>query len=186
MRLTIEDLEMLKELADELEEQHIETEKALQEDLGKPETFSYLIILPCFITGFPDAKEMEVHDQSKKIVELNAIIEDYEHTISQFREFVLQLQSYVSKLTVDAGKRITFVFFRELETLRAESQTAQSESATQASKASHIMSLNIKLQSSMSKTQSRNIDLELGKIEAQEARELLGIIQVCLKLYLFS
>lgn len=37
MRLTIEDLEMLKELADELEEQHIETEKALQEDLGKLE-----------------------------------------------------------------------------------------------------------------------------------------------------
>jgi dynactin 1 len=34
MRLSIEELEMLKELADELEEQHIETEKALQEDLG--------------------------------------------------------------------------------------------------------------------------------------------------------
>lgn len=34
MRITIEDLEALKELNDELEENHIETEKAMQEDLG--------------------------------------------------------------------------------------------------------------------------------------------------------
>lgn len=40
MRLNIEDLEMLKELADELEEQHMETEKALQEDIGKPVSFN--------------------------------------------------------------------------------------------------------------------------------------------------
>jgi dynactin 1 len=33
--MTIEDLESLKELNDELEENHVETEKALQEDLGK-------------------------------------------------------------------------------------------------------------------------------------------------------
>lgn len=35
MRLTVEELEMLKELADELEEQHVEAEKALQEDIGE-------------------------------------------------------------------------------------------------------------------------------------------------------
>jgi dynactin 1 len=34
MRITIEDLEALKELSDELEENHIETEKSMQEDLG--------------------------------------------------------------------------------------------------------------------------------------------------------
>lgn len=34
MRITIEDLEALKELNDELEENHIETEKALQEEIG--------------------------------------------------------------------------------------------------------------------------------------------------------
>ena len=34
MRITIEDLEALKELNDELEENHVETEKAMQEDLG--------------------------------------------------------------------------------------------------------------------------------------------------------
>jgi len=34
MRITIEDLEALKELNDELEENHMETEKSLHEDLG--------------------------------------------------------------------------------------------------------------------------------------------------------
>jgi len=39
------------------------------------------------------------------------------------------------------------------------------------------MSLNLKLQSNMSKSQSKTIDLELNRIETREARELLGIIQ---------
>lgn len=34
MRITVEDLESLKELNDELEENHIETEKQLYEDIG--------------------------------------------------------------------------------------------------------------------------------------------------------
>ena len=34
MRVVIEDLEALKELNDELEENHVETEKALQEEIG--------------------------------------------------------------------------------------------------------------------------------------------------------
>jgi dynactin 1 len=69
-------------------------------------------------------------------------------------------------------------FSRELDSLRAETQSAQTESATQASKASQIMSMNLKLQSSVSKNQAKNIDLELRKIEAREARELLSIVQV--------
>lgn len=67
---------------------------------------------------------------------------------------------------------------RELDTLRAQTQTAQTESATQASKASQIMSMNLKLQSTVTKTQAKTIDLELRKIEAKEARELLSIVQV--------
>lgn len=40
------------------------------------------------------------------------------------------------------------------------------------------MSLNLKLQSSASKNQARNIDFELRRIEAREAKELLNIVQV--------
>lgn len=35
MRISIEDLEALKELNDELEESHVEAEKHLQEEIGK-------------------------------------------------------------------------------------------------------------------------------------------------------
>ena len=65
----------------------------------------------------------------------------------------------------------------ELDALRTETQTAQHESATAASQTAAMMSLNLKLQSSASKNQARHIDLEVKKIEAREARELLNIIQ---------
>jgi len=35
MRIAIEDLEALKELNDELEENHVETERALQEEISR-------------------------------------------------------------------------------------------------------------------------------------------------------
>lgn len=41
-----------------------------------------------------------------------------------------------------------------------------------------MMSLNLKLQSSAAKNQARAIELELKKIEAREANELLSIVQV--------
>ncbi|KIJ51351.1 hypothetical protein M422DRAFT_26769 [Sphaerobolus stellatus SS14] len=105
-----------------------------------------------------DAKEVEVHEQNNKIKELQNSLEDYEGTIAQFRDLVLQLQS-------------------DLDTLRTESQSAQTESLTQASKASQIMSMNLKLQSNISKSQAKTIDLELRKLEAREAREFLSIVQ---------
>ncbi|KAF8346896.1 dynactin [Amanita rubescens] len=138
MRITIEDLEALKELNDELEENHVETEKQLNEDL--------------------DVKEMQVREHVNKIEELEDTILDLDGTIGQFRELVTQLQN-------------------ELEALRAQTQTAQSESATAASQTAAIMSINLKLQSTASKNQARNIDFEIMKLEAKESRELLGIVQ---------
>ena len=44
MRRTIEDLEALKELNDELEEGHVETEKQLNEEIGA--------LIPCYIERF--------------------------------------------------------------------------------------------------------------------------------------
>ncbi|KAI0652665.1 dynactin [Trametes meyenii] len=138
MRITIEDLEALKELNDELEENHVETEKAMQEEI--------------------DSKDAQSHEQARKIEVLEETCQDLEGTIVQFRELVLQLQT-------------------DLDTLRTETQTAQHESATAASQTAAMMSLNLKLQSSASKNQARHIDLEVKRIEAREARELLNIIQ---------
>ncbi|KAG2022561.1 hypothetical protein CC2G_000299 [Coprinopsis cinerea AmutBmut pab1-1] len=138
MRITIEDLEALKELNDELEENHIETEKQLHEDI--------------------EARDMQLHESARKIAALEESCQDYEATITKFRELVLQLQS-------------------ELEQLRAQTQTAQSESATAASQTAAIMSLNLKLQSTASKNQARNVEFEIKSQEAREARELLNIVQ---------
>ncbi|KAG6380679.1 dynein associated protein-domain-containing protein [Boletus reticuloceps] len=78
MRITIEDLEALKELNDELEENHIETEKALQEEI--------------------DSKDIHIREHSQKISTLEDACQDLENTITQFRELVLQLQSELDNL----------------------------------------------------------------------------------------
>lgn len=41
MRITVEDLEALKELSDELEENHTETEKHLHEEIGSVMTIIF-------------------------------------------------------------------------------------------------------------------------------------------------
>jgi len=40
------------------------------------------------------------------------------------------------------------------------------------------MSLNLKLQSAASRSQARNIDHELNRIEVNESKEMLDIVQV--------
>ncbi|KAG6865099.1 hypothetical protein C0991_005060 [Blastosporella zonata] len=138
MRITIEDLEALKELSDELEENHVETEKQLHEDLNQ--------------------KDSQIHQHVQRIEALEDVCQDFENTITKFRDLVLQLQ-------------------HELDDLRTQTQTAQTESATAASQTAAMMSLNLKLQSSASKNQAKNIDLEIRGLEARETKELLGIVQ---------
>ncbi|KAJ7430561.1 dynein associated protein-domain-containing protein [Mycena latifolia] len=138
MRITIEDLEALRELNDELEENHVETEKALTEDL--------------------EAKDAQIREHVRKAEALEEACVDLEGTIGQFRDLVMQLQS-------------------ELDSLRAQTQVAQTESQTAASQSAAMMSLNLKLQSSASKNQAKNIELEIKRMEARETRELLNIVQ---------
>ncbi|KAJ7877450.1 dynactin [Mycena leptocephala] len=138
MRITIEDLEALRELNDELEENHVETEKAMMEDL--------------------EAKDVLIREHVRKAESLEEACADLEGTIGQFRDLVMQLQS-------------------ELDSLRAQTQVAQTESQTAASQSAAMMSLNLKLQSSASKNQAKNIELEIKRMEARETRELLNIVQ---------
>ncbi|KAG5654154.1 hypothetical protein H0H81_006866 [Sphagnurus paluster] len=103
-------------------------------------------------------RDMQIREQIQKIEDMDEVCKDLENTIGQFRELVFQLQ-------------------RELDDLRAQTQTAQNESATAASQTAAMMSLNLKLQSSASKNQAKNIDLEIRSLEARETRELLSIVQ---------
>ena len=70
---TVDDLEALKELADELEENHMETEKQLQAEI--------------------DHRDMLLREQLERLRANEETTADYEATIQQFRELVVLLQS---------------------------------------------------------------------------------------------
>ena len=72
MRTTIEDLEALRELNDELEENHLAQERELREEV--------------------EFKETLIREQSKRIQTAEETNLDYESTIMRFRELVLSLQ----------------------------------------------------------------------------------------------
>ncbi|CAG8570721.1 1450_t:CDS:10 [Paraglomus brasilianum] len=78
MKATIEDLEALKELADELEESHIENEKQLQAEI--------------------DHKDIQIRDFVKRLEVADETNADYENTINQFRELVANLQSDLEQM----------------------------------------------------------------------------------------
>lgn len=70
---TVDDLEALRELADELEENHIETEKQLQAEI--------------------DHRDMLLREQVERLKAHQETEADYEATIQQFRELVVLLQN---------------------------------------------------------------------------------------------
>ena len=73
LRAAIEDLESLKELNDELEINHVETEKQMQEEI--------------------DYKETVLTEQTKKSTLQDETIGDLEYTVARFRELVTNMQS---------------------------------------------------------------------------------------------
>lgn len=141
MRITIEDLESLKELNDELEINHVETEKEMQEDL--------------------DFKDSLISEQARRAAQQEEVLEDMEYTLSRFRELVTSLQS-------------------DLEDIRASHAVTETESEQLNSRTRAMQDLNLKLQLSAAKTQVKTIDLELRRLDAQEASEHLSIVQLFL------
>jgi dynactin 1 len=76
MTTQVEDLESLRELNEEIEENHIATEREIREEL--------------------EFKESLIRDQTKRIQTAEETNLDYESTIMRFRELVLSLQRYCS------------------------------------------------------------------------------------------
>lgn len=66
----------------------------------------------------------------------------------------------------------------DLDTARVQSQSHQIESQNQATQAAAALALNMKLQSNTTKNQAKAIDLEIKRLDAAQARELLAIVQV--------
>lgn len=141
LRAVIEDLESLRELNDELEINHIEAEKQLQEEL--------------------DFKDSLLLDRERTAKEQQAALDEADYNINRFRELVSQLQS-------------------DLQDLEASKSISESEAAQLSTKSRAMMDLNQKLQTSAAKTQVKTIDLELRKLDAQQASEHLEIVQLFL------
>ena len=141
LKVTIDDLESLKELNDELEINHVETEKEMQEDI--------------------DFKDTIIGEQTRRAAQQDEALEDMEYTLSRFRELVTNLQS-------------------DLEDMRASHAVTETESEQLNSRSRAMMDLNMKLQVSAAKTQVKTIDLELRRLDAQEAAEHLAIVQLFL------
>lgn len=139
LKATVEDLESLKELSDELELNHLETEKQLQEEI--------------------DFKEALLTEQARFVAQQEQSIEEYGYTVSRFRDLVTTLQS-------------------DLQDMRASQQITETEAEELTSRSRAMMDLNMKLQVSASKAQVKTIDLELRRLDAQEAAEHLAIVQL--------
>jgi dynactin 1 len=102
MRITIEDLEALKELGEELEENHVETERAMQDEISTyPSTSTRwsLYNIVCVV----DEKDVQLAERQQRIETLEEVCQDMERTISRFRELVIQLErSVISILSVES------------------------------------------------------------------------------------
>ena len=87
MRTIIDDLEALKELNDELEEGHMESEKQLSEEIG----MCHPPLRP-YAYPFADQITLQLRDERIRSNDLEAVILDMEATLSQFRDLVSSLQ----------------------------------------------------------------------------------------------
>ncbi|KAG8627287.1 hypothetical protein KVT40_004770 [Elsinoe batatas] len=141
LNATVEDLENLRELSDELEVNHIEAEKQMQEEI--------------------DFKDSIIGEQLRRSQEQQKAIDDYEMTVARFREAFRGLQA-------------------DLEDMRASKQITDTEAEDLNSKSKALMDLNMKLQSSAAKTQIKTLDLELQRLEAEEAAQHLAIVRLFL------
>ncbi|KAI1780663.1 CAP-Gly domain-containing protein [Hypoxylon cercidicola] len=141
LKAVIDDLEALKEINDELEVNHVQNEKEMQEEL--------------------DFKDGIIAEQARRAAEKDDTIGDMEYTLSRFRELVTNLQT-------------------DLEDIRASHAVNEAESEQLNSKSRAMMDLNQKLQISAAKTQVKTIDLELQRMDAQEAQQHLQIIKLFL------
>lgn len=141
LRSVVEDLESLKEVNDELEINHTETEKQMQEEI--------------------DYHQSLVADQAKKSALQEETIHDLEYTLTRFRDLVTNMQN-------------------DLEDMRASQQITEHQANEMTSRSKAMMNLNMRLQASASKAQVKAIDLELGRLEAEESTEHLKIVQLFL------
>lgn len=105
-----------------------------------------------------DYNESILAEQRRKSALQDETIHDLEYTVTRFQDLVANMQS-------------------DLQNMKASQQITETEANELNDRSKTMMDLNMKLQVSASKAQTKAIDLQLGKMEAREAAEHLDIIQ---------
>ncbi|KAK4555550.1 hypothetical protein LTR86_007303 [Recurvomyces mirabilis] len=141
LRTTVEELEDLRDINDELQVNYSEQEKQLQEEI--------------------DFKDSLLLDRERTSKQQQSALDEADYTVTRYRDLVSQMQSHLADM-------------------QASKQLSEAEAVDLNSKSRAMIDLNMKLQSSAAKTQVKTIDLELRKLEAQEASEHLAIVQLFL------
>ncbi|KKA30890.1 hypothetical protein TD95_004079 [Thielaviopsis punctulata] len=108
-----------------------------------------------------DFKDAVIAEQGRRANQREETITDMEYTLSKFRSLVTTLQN-------------------DLEDMRASHAVTETESEELNNKSRAMMDLNMKLQLSAAKTQAKTIDLELRRLDAQEAADHLEIVKMFL------
>ncbi|KAI8326330.1 hypothetical protein GQ54DRAFT_294806 [Martensiomyces pterosporus] len=114
-----------------------------------------------------DRLNATVSDKNRRVDKLEEAIADYQFNMKQYRELVSSLQS-------------------ELQRLREREQSQASEVASISTKTQEMMSLNLHLRSTMMKTKAKAIDLEMRRLEADQATEQLGMTEPFLPDHFFK
>ncbi|RAL13766.1 putative dynactin [Aspergillus homomorphus CBS 101889] len=114
-----------------------------------------------------DYRESLYNEQTRRITQQDEVIEDLEYTLIRFRELVSTLQG-------------------DLEDMRASQQISEAEASDLTTRSRAMMDLNLKLQASVSKAQTKTIDIELGRMDAEEATQHLAILKLYLPEYFDS
>lgn len=119
-----------------------------------------------------------MREQTKRAESMEENLADYENTILQFRELVLNLQTCVLIFSRRAQTSSLSLPRSDLETMREKQNVQQSESQSLASQTQAMLNLNLKLQSSSLKGQVKAIDLELRKLESAQALLHINVVRV--------
>lgn len=102
--------------------------------------------------------ESMLNERQRQSHERQKVIEDLEYTLDKFRDVVQVMQDDIAELRRS----------REITELEAHEMSSKSRA---------MMDLNLRLQSSAAKTQVKVIDMEMGKMQAEQSSLHLEIVQ---------
>ncbi|RMZ86965.1 hypothetical protein DV736_g5806, partial [Chaetothyriales sp. CBS 134916] len=106
-----------------------------------------------------DESEAVINEQDRRAKEQDKAIEDLEYSLTKFRDLVHGLQT-------------------DIESMRRDRDVSELQAHEMNSKSKAMMDLNLRLQSSATKTQVKMIDYEIGRMQAEQAVTQLEIVEL--------